>query len=82
MSDRGPLSGMFRYTRPPTPEVPLAMTPHLYASAALAALLFAGDKLVEPPLKSGPPVGAQNDRSGFRPLYVAGPSAGQRLCPV
>ena len=34
------------------------------------------------PLKSGPPVGAYNDRDGFVPRFVAGPSVGQRLCPV
>ena len=33
-------------------------------------------------LKSGPPVGAGNDRSGFRPQFVTGPSAGHSLCPV
>ena len=33
-------------------------------------------------LKSGPPVGAENDRSGFRPQFVTGPSAGRSLCPV
>jgi hypothetical protein len=44
----------------------------------LAALLAGGTG----PLKSGPPVGAENDRGGFRPQFVAGPSAGQRLCPA
>lgn len=33
-------------------------------------------------LKSGPPVGAKNDRSGFRPRFVTGPSTGRSLCPV
>jgi hypothetical protein len=58
------------------------MTPRLIASATLAALLFGGSVLAEDPLKSGPPVGAGNDRGGFRPQFVAGPSAGQSLCPV
>jgi hypothetical protein len=40
------------------------------------ALVAGGD------LKSGPPVGADNDRRGFKPELVAGPSTGQRLCPV
>jgi hypothetical protein len=57
------------------------MTSRLIASAALAALLL-GDVQAAPPLKSGPPVGAENDRSGFRPQFVTGPTAGARLCPV
>jgi hypothetical protein len=35
-----------------------------------------------PVLKSGPQVGSENDRDGFRPRFVAGPSAGKNLCPV
>ncbi|MCI0683492.1 MAG: hypothetical protein L0Y71_15415 [Gemmataceae bacterium] len=59
------------------------MTPPIFASAALAAVLFGADVPVhKPPLMSGPPVGAANNRSGFRPQFVAGPSTGQRLCPV
>jgi hypothetical protein len=62
------------------------MTPRLIASAALAALLLGGDVPAQDPpkapLKSGPPVGARNDRSGFIPQVVTGPCAGQRLCPV
>ena len=61
------------------------MTPRLIASAALAAVLLSGNALADPPpppLKSGPPVGAKNDRSGFLPQFVAGASAGQRMCPV
>ena len=59
------------------------MTQRFIASAALAAVLFGGSVRAEgPPLKSGPQVGTENDRSGFRPQFVAGPSAGQRLCPV
>jgi hypothetical protein len=34
------------------------------------------------PLKSGPQVGAENNRRGFFPQWVTGPSAGQRRCPV
>jgi hypothetical protein len=58
------------------------MTPRLLASTALAALLLGGGGRAEGPLRSGPPVGAENDRSGFRPQFVAGPSAGRSLCPV
>jgi hypothetical protein len=68
-----------RFTRPYFREVPLAMTPRL---VVLAALLLGGNARAADPLQSGPPVGAENDRSGFRPQFVAGPSAGQRLCPV
>jgi hypothetical protein len=58
------------------------MSHRFIASAALAALLLGGNAQAETPLKSGPQVGAENDRRGFRPQFVAGPSAGQRLCPV
>jgi hypothetical protein len=57
------------------------MTPRSLASAALAALLLGGSAPADD-LKSGPQVGADNDRRGFRPQFVAGPSAGQSLCPV
>jgi hypothetical protein len=56
------------------------MTSRLIAGTALAMVLFGGSVQAEEPLKSGPPVGAQNDRRGFRPDFVAGP--GQRRCPV
>ena len=58
------------------------MIPRLIASAALTAVLLGGPALAWDPLRSGPPVGAANDRSGFRPNFIAGPSPGQRLCPV
>ncbi len=58
------------------------MTPRLIAGAALAVLLFGGNVRAEDPLNSGPPVGAQNDRGGFKPQFVAGPAAGAKLCPV
>jgi hypothetical protein len=58
------------------------MTARLIVGGALAALLLGGAGRAEDPLKSGPPVGAENDRSGFKPQFVAGPSAGQNLCPV
>jgi hypothetical protein len=58
------------------------MTPRLLLGAALAACLLGSSVQAEGPLKSGPPVGADNDRSGFRPQFVAGPSAGKSLCPV
>ncbi len=58
------------------------MTSRLIASAALAALLMGGNVRAEDPLKSGPQVGAKNNRSGFLPQFVTGPLAGQRRCPV
>jgi hypothetical protein len=58
------------------------VTPRLIAGAALAALLLGGSARAEDPLRSGPPVGAANDRSGFVPQYVTGPLVGQRRCPV
>ena len=58
------------------------MIPRLMAGAALAAVLLGGHVQAEDLLKSGPQVGAENDRRGFRPQFVAGPSAGQSLCPV
>ena len=58
------------------------MTAPLIASAALAACLLGASVPVAIPLKSGSPVGSENDRSGFRPQHVAGATAGQRLCPV
>jgi hypothetical protein len=56
------------------------MTPRLIVSAALAAVLLGGNVQADNPLKSGPQVGARNDRSGFRPQFVTGP--GQPRCPV
>ena len=58
------------------------MCPRLLASAALAAFLLGGPLAAEEPLKSGPPVGAKNNRSGFFPKWVTGPGAGTSLCPV
>jgi hypothetical protein len=58
------------------------MPPRLIAGAALAAVLLGGILQAEDPLKSGPQVGAANDRNGFHPQFVAGPSTGQSLCPV
>ena len=58
------------------------MTPRLIVGAALAALLLGGTVWAETPLQSGPPVGAGNDRNGFFPQWVTGPSAGQSRCPV
>jgi hypothetical protein len=58
------------------------MTPRLIAGAAVAALVFAGHVLAQTPLKSGPPVGAKNNRGAFHPQMVTGPGAGERRCPV
>jgi hypothetical protein len=49
---------------------------------SLALALLAGGVAAADGLKSGPQVGAENNRRGFRPNFVAGPSAGQNLCPV
>lgn len=49
---------------------------------SLTVVLLTGGVATAADLRSGPPVGAANDRSGFRPQFVAGPSAGQRYCPV
>jgi hypothetical protein len=51
-----------------------------FFSTALAAVLLAGTGPVEEPLKSGPSVGAKNNRRGFLPQFVTGP--GERRCPV
>jgi hypothetical protein len=48
----------------------------------LAVLLLASSATAADGLKSGPQVGAANDRSGFYPQWVAGPGAGERRCPV
>jgi hypothetical protein len=70
-------------TGPETNEVAEAMTTaRIIASAALAALLVAGGAPAWEPLRSGPPIGARNNRNGFYPNHVAGPVAGKRLCPV
>ena len=58
------------------------MPPRLFVSPTFAVLLLTGTGLATEPLKSGPPVGATNNRSGFLPQFVAGPSAGDHLCPV
>jgi hypothetical protein len=58
------------------------MTSRLIAGAAFAVLLLGGHVRAEEPLKSGPQVGAENDRRGFRPQFVTGPIAGKTLCPV
>jgi hypothetical protein len=57
------------------------MSPRLIASAAVV-LLLAGTVLAEDPLKSGPQVGARNNRRGFVPQFVAGPGTGDPHCPV
>jgi hypothetical protein len=60
----------------------LFMTPRLLACTAVAALLWAGTGLAEEPLKSGPPVGARNNRGRFMPQFVTGPFTGEQRCPV
>jgi hypothetical protein len=57
------------------------MTSRLIFGIGLVVLLL-GNASAREPLKSGPQVTTENDRRGFRPQFVAGPSAGQNLCPV
>jgi hypothetical protein len=54
----------------------------LLTGVACSFLAFAGDLIAGEPLRSGPPVGAANNRSGFSPNWVTGPCSGQHLCPV
>ncbi|MCE9564433.1 MAG: hypothetical protein K8U57_20540 [Planctomycetes bacterium] len=58
------------------------MAPRIIASVALATLLLASNGWAEDPLKSGPQVGARNNRGGFYPQFVSGPGTGERRCPV
>jgi hypothetical protein len=58
------------------------MIPQFIASAALAVVLLGSSAQVQAPLKSGPQVGARNNRSGFCPDWVAGFCAKQNICPV
>jgi hypothetical protein len=44
--------------------------------------LLVGNTVADEPLKSGPPVGARNNRGGFYPKFVAGPGTDERRCPV
>jgi hypothetical protein len=54
----------------------------ILAGTTLAVLILAGSAQTEEPLKSGPQVGAKNNRRGFYPEFVSGPYTGQRRCPV
>ena len=58
------------------------MTSRLIAIAGFATLLLAGNGSAVDPLKSGPQIGARNNRNGFYPQIVAGHLAGERRCPV
>jgi hypothetical protein len=58
------------------------MTSRLIVSTVVAVVLLASDGPAAGPVQSGPPVGAANNRSGFFPQFVAGPSAGKSMCPV
>jgi hypothetical protein len=49
---------------------------------SLAAVLLAASPAAAGDLRSGPQVGAGNDRDGFFPQFVTGPVTGKRLCPV
>jgi len=52
------------------------------AGAAVTFLMLAGPMQADSPLRSGPQVGSANNRSGFLPQWVSGPTAGKQLCPV
>jgi hypothetical protein len=58
------------------------MASRLLAGSAFTFLLLAGSMQADEPLRSGPPVGSPNNRSGFLPQWVSGPTAGKHLCPV
>lgn len=58
------------------------MNARFIASAAVVALLIAGNGLAEELLKSGPQIGGRNNRGAFFPNLVTGPGAGERRCPV
>lgn len=58
------------------------MSPRLLAGVACSVFFLAGALQASEPLRSGPPVGAPNNRSGFMPSWVTGPCAGKHLCPV
>jgi hypothetical protein len=58
------------------------MTHRIISTAAITVVLLAGSVPAEEPLKSGPQVGARNNRGGFYPNFVAGPFAGENRCPV
>jgi hypothetical protein len=58
------------------------MATRLLAVAGCAFLMLAGPMQADNPLRSGPPVGSPNDRSGFLPNWVSGPTADKQLCPV
>jgi hypothetical protein len=52
------------------------------STLSLAVVLLAAGSIAAGDLKSGPQVGARNNRRGFFPNWVAGPGAGERRCPV
>jgi hypothetical protein len=58
------------------------MNRSLLAGVACSLVVIAGDLSAQEPLRSGPPVGAPNNRRGFSPQWVTGPCAGKHLCPV
>jgi hypothetical protein len=47
-----------------------------------ATIVLVGSVGLAQELKSGPPVGARNNRGAFFPNLVTGPGAGERRCPV
>lgn len=51
-------------------------------SLYLAVALLAGSSAAAGELKSGPQVGESNNRSGFKPQFITGPTAGKPVCPV
>ena len=58
------------------------MNRSLLAGVAYSLFVIAGELIAQEPLRSGPQVGAPNNRRGFSPNWVTGPCAGEHLCPV
>ena len=58
------------------------MNRSLLSGVACCLFVMAGDLIPQEPLRSGPPVGAPNNRRGFSPKWVTGPCADRHVCPV
>jgi hypothetical protein len=58
------------------------MNRYLFAGVAFSLFVFVGDLIAQDALRSGPPIGAPNNRRGFSPNWVTGPCADKQLCPV
>jgi hypothetical protein len=54
----------------------------LTAGTTFAFLMITSVAFADDAVKSGPPVGARNNRGAFFPQHITGPGAGERRCPV